>query len=263
MRLELPGARRARVRLKRTPKPAGARRWRSISPRARRRRLWGVAGVLSVVIAAQLVALLLTAGGPASAGPQSSRLGPLDAVGDDSGGLALFRPLGEPLPMLFQRVTEVPSGVLARVPDLIEEYERVPWGLPVSLERGWVSSEFGMRVHPIEKKIHTGIDLAVDTGTRVNATARGVVTFADRNGGYGKVIYVDHENGMTTRYAHLSKLLVQVGDHVMRGQTIALSGATGNVTGEHLHYEVRLDGEPVNPRVYLPKSLPTERPEGM
>jgi len=131
----------------------------------------------------------------------------------------------------------------------------VPSILPVSLEKGWVSSEFGMRVHPIsgEKKMHTGIDLAVDAGVPVVATASGKVIFAGDAGGYGKLVKIRHRNGIETRYAHNSVLKVRAGDSVRKGQVIALAGRSGVATGDHLHYEVRVNGQPVNPRNYLPQ----------
>lgn len=221
--------------------------------------------MLAVVVVGQVVALVVAAGpGPAAA--SGSRLGPLEAPADEPDGLYLLEPGSEPLPSLVNRIGELPTSVLGRIPDVVERYERIPYGLPVSLKRGWVSSEFSLqRVHPVtgERRPHYGIDLAVDTGTPVRASARGVVTFAGWKGGYGNVIYLDHENGMQTRYAHLSALLVDVGDHVVRGEKIALSGETGMVTGAHLHYEVRVDGVAVNPRRYLPEDLPTTRPPGM
>jgi murein DD-endopeptidase MepM/ murein hydrolase activator NlpD len=129
----------------------------------------------------------------------------------------------------------------------------VPSMLPVSLEEGWVSSEFGMRVHPItgEWKMHEGIDLAVDEGVLVKATACGKVIFAGESGGYGNLVKIDHRNGIETRYAHNSVLKVKKGDYVRRGQVIALAGHSGRATGDHLHYEVRIRGKPVNPRKYL------------
>jgi len=130
----------------------------------------------------------------------------------------------------------------------------VPNIVPVSLEKGWVSSEFGMRVHPItgKRRMHTGIDLAVDEGVPVKATADGKVIFAGDGGGYGKLVKIDHGNGIETRYAHNSALKVREGQVVRRGEVVALAGHTGLATGDHLHYEVRVRGEPVNPRKYLP-----------
>ena len=129
--------------------------------------------------------------------------------------------------------------------------------LPVSLEAGWVSSEFGMRVHPVtgQRRMHTGIDLAVDEGVPVKAAADGKVIFAGDGGGYGNLVKIDHGNGIETRYAHNSVLKVKAGDSVKRGQVVSLAGHSGVATGDHLHYEVRVDGEPVNPRNYLPKKI--------
>jgi murein DD-endopeptidase MepM/ murein hydrolase activator NlpD len=254
MRIELPGARRKQVRLH--PPPLWPLR------RGRRRTAW-VIGALCGAIAAELVVLVAGAHKPPP-GLLGSRLGPLDAPAEFSS--RTVRLPGDPLPVLLRQVRELPSGVIERVPDVVDWHERLPWGLPVSLERGWVSSEFSMsRIHPVtgERRPHYGIDLAVDAGTPIHVTARGVVTFAGLKGGYGLLVIVDHENGFSTRYAHCSKLLVKPGNQVERGRTIALSGATGNVTGEHLHYEVRVNGEAVNPRRYLPTGLPTERPPGM
>jgi len=133
----------------------------------------------------------------------------------------------------------------------------VPSIVPVSLEKGWVSSEFGMRIHPISGKRlpHYGIDLAVDEGVPIKATADGKVIFAGEGRGYGKHVQIDHGNGIETRYAHASVLKVKAGDFVRRGQVISLAGHTGTATGDHLHYEVRVNGKPVNPREYLPQLI--------
>ena len=118
-----------------------------------------------------------------------------------------------------------------------------------------VTSEFGYRSDPFtgQTKGHTGIDIAVPTGTPVRAALPGVVTKATYNaGGYGYYVMIDHGNGMVTLYAHNSKLLVSVGDTVEAGDTVSLSGSTGRSTGPHLHFEVRVNGQRVNPRSYLP-----------
>ena len=123
---------------------------------------------------------------------------------------------------------------------------------------GWesrVTSEFGYRSDPFTGQAsgHTGIDIAVPTGTPVRAALPGVVTTATYNaGGYGYYVKVDHGNGMVTLYAHNSKLLVKVGDAVEAGDMVSLSGSTGRSTGPHLHFEVRVKGQRVNPRSYLP-----------
>ncbi|MGQ9779859.1 MAG: murein hydrolase activator EnvC family protein [Bacillota bacterium] len=126
---------------------------------------------------------------------------------------------------------------------------RMMW--PVS---GRVTSGFGWRYHPVLKtnKFHTGIDIAVPTGTPVSAADTGVVLIAGWRGGYGYLVAIDHGRGLSTFYAHNSVLLVKEGDVVVKGQRIALSGNTGLSTGPHLHFEVRVDGDPVNPVPYLP-----------
>ncbi|MBA2133158.1 murein hydrolase activator EnvC family protein [Capillibacterium thermochitinicola] len=126
------------------------------------------------------------------------------------------------------------------------------WPLPV---KGRISSPFGERMHPIlkQKRFHSGIDIAVPTGTDVLAADRGRVMISGWNGGYGYFIVIDHGNGLATAYAHNSRLLVKEGDVVAQGQVIAKSGSTGLSTGPHLHFEVRKEGAPVDPAGYLPK----------
>jgi len=125
---------------------------------------------------------------------------------------------------------------------------------------GILRSTFGGRSDPLSGKhrFHTGVDLEVPPGTPVHATADGVVTGAQWSGAYGKLVKVDHGNGIETYYAHLSHFLVCPGQAVRRGQVIALSGRTGRVTGPHVHYEVRLRGTPVNPFDYAAKSEPAK-----
>lgn len=121
---------------------------------------------------------------------------------------------------------------------------------------GVLRSSFGGRNDPFsgEGAFHTGIDLAAPVGTAVHVTADGVVASAGWSGGYGKLVVVDHGNGIETYYAHLSQFLVVSGEEVRRGQVIALSGGTGRATGPHIHYEVRVAGTPVNPYKYLAKA---------
>lgn len=120
--------------------------------------------------------------------------------------------------------------------------------------RGPISSPYGPRIHPIYRvsSFHAGIDLAVPEGTRICAAASGRVVTAGWEGGYGFLVVLDHGEGYTTYYAHLSQLHVSVGQFVEIGQTIALSGNTGLSTGPHLHFEIRRDGVPVDPLLYLP-----------
>ncbi|WP_156135414.1 M23 family metallopeptidase [Novosphingobium malaysiense] len=123
----------------------------------------------------------------------------------------------------------------------------LPQGMPVSSAR--ISSAFGKREHPILGGVrqHAGVDLAVPTGTPVAATSEGTVTFAGWSGGYGLLVKVKQPKGLETRFAHLSRTAVTVGQQVKRGEIIGFAGSTGRSTGPHVHYEVRLNGRPLNP----------------
>jgi murein DD-endopeptidase MepM/ murein hydrolase activator NlpD len=115
------------------------------------------------------------------------------------------------------------------------------------------SSPFGVRTDPIvhEAAMHTGIDFRGDTGDPIRATAGGTVTVAGWSGGYGKLVEIDHGNGLATRYGHMSEINVDAGDTVRAGATIGKLGSTGRSTGPHLHYEVRVKGEAVDPQKFL------------
>ena len=126
-----------------------------------------------------------------------------------------------------------------------------PSGRP--LLKGWLSSYYGMRTHPISgrRELHKGIDFAGKMGSAVIAVAKGVVTFSGRRYGFGNVIDIAHGNGYTTRYAHNSKLLVSVGDTIEKGFQIAEIGSTGRSTGPHVHFEVLKDGRQVDPVQFI------------
>jgi len=120
----------------------------------------------------------------------------------------------------------------------------------------YVSAPFGNRIDPINggHEFHKGLDLNGQTGDPIHAAADGIVMRADFDaGGYGNVVDIDHGNGYATRYGHCSKLLVKVGDLVHAGDVIAKVGSTGHSTGSHLHFEVWINGAPVNPQPYLSK----------
>lgn len=119
-----------------------------------------------------------------------------------------------------------------------------PTGVPAA---GEISSYYGSRWG----RLHAGLDIAGDVGTPITATAAGVVTLSSWNGAYGYCVEIDHGNGMATLYGHCSELLVSEGTRVKKGQVIALMGNTGRSTGPHVHYEVHIDGVPVNPASYL------------
>ena len=116
-----------------------------------------------------------------------------------------------------------------------------------------MTSPFGIRTDPFvgTKAFHSGLDFAASTGTRVLAAGAGRVDFAGKRSGYGNLVEIDHGDGIVTRYGHLSKILVDVGDQVSTGDLIARSGSTGRSTGPHLHFEVRRDGKPVDPDAFL------------
>jgi len=125
-----------------------------------------------------------------------------------------------------------------------------PEGWPT---KGWMTSGFGMRKSPFtgHRKMHEGLDIAARTGTPVYATADGIVSRAETTAGYGKLVVIEHGYGYKTYYAHNSKLLVKVGQRVKRGEKISAVGNTGSSTGSHVHYEVRRNGVPLNPRKFL------------
>jgi murein DD-endopeptidase MepM/ murein hydrolase activator NlpD len=116
-----------------------------------------------------------------------------------------------------------------------------------------ITSPFGYRMHPIlhVRKLHTGIDIGAPSGARIVAAGSGKVIFAGSNGGYGNYTMIDHGNGLVTCYAHQKRIAVSKGQHVSAGTTIGYVGSTGLSTGPHLHFEVRVNGTPVNPMNYL------------
>ena len=127
----------------------------------------------------------------------------------------------------------------------------VPSLIPVEVAR--MSSDFGIRTHPVlgGRRNHNGIDLAAPSGTPVYATADGYVAKAERWSSYGNYIQIEHGGDMHTRYAHLSGYNVTEGQYVRKGELIGFVGSTGRSTGPHLHYEVRVAGEAVDPRPYM------------
>lgn len=141
------------------------------------------------------------------------------------------------------------TGVAATPPPLLEQPPGA-WASPVP---GRVTSKFGRRLHPILGvwKMHTGVDMSGKTGTPIIAVASGKVTHSGPRGGYGNLVTIEHAGGLETRYAHQSKVAVSVGDRVLAGQVIGYVGSTGMSTGPHLHFEVRQDGNPVDPLPYL------------
>ncbi len=132
----------------------------------------------------------------------------------------------------------------------------IPSVMPV--KNSYFSSNFGWRIDPFTGKeaMHEGVDFVVPTGTPVYASAGGIVQYAGPHPQFGNLVEIDHGNGVITRYAHNSKVLVQVGQMVRRGQKISLSGSTGRATGPHVHFEVRYKGVAQNPARFLKNADP-------
>ncbi len=148
---------------------------------------------------------------------------------------------------------EIISEVVSKkaVAKVVRIGTKTPPTLVKPLTGGRISSRFGWRTLRGERDYHKGVDWAVPTGTAIRAAGTGTVISAGWNGSYGYCVIIQHADGKETRYAHLSKILVKKGEKVKQSQKIALSGNTGNSTGPHLHFEVRVNGTPVNPLKYV------------
>jgi len=154
---------------------------------------------------------------------------------------SVFSTIDESLDRML-RQTEIQMESYSEVISVLEKEKKIRNGTPSvrPLKGGFLSSRFGRRMDPFLGEVvqHSGLDYRARVGSPVVSTAEGVVSFARRNGGFGLMIEVTHENGFATRYAHLSKILVTRGQKVKRGEIIGLVGNTGHSTGSHLHYEV-------------------------
>lgn len=147
---------------------------------------------------------------------------------------------------LDDSISEIHAAVEARLRQLAS----TPSIRPVD---GWFSDSYGWRSDPFDgsREFHRGLDIVVPHGTPVRASADGLVTVAGRQAGYGKVVHLSHGSGLSTRYGHLSEILVRPGQRVKQGDVVGRVGSTGRSTGPHLHYEVLRAGRQVNPRKYL------------
>lgn len=160
------------------------------------------------------------------------------------------------------QLSDAEEGEENEIETLLLNIERTssPQFLPtVWAHSGKINNEFGFRRNPFggrSYEFHSGLDIDGEKGDLVVAPANGVIIKAGWQGGYGNLIEIDHGNGLTTRYGHLSKVEVQVGDSVQRSQQIGLVGSTGRSTGPHLHYELRLNEKAINPRRFLPPEMP-------
>lgn len=138
--------------------------------------------------------------------------------------------------------------------EFIEEQKNILASTPaIRPTMGWLSSKFGYRTSPFtgRRTFHKGLDIANRKNTPIIAPADGVVAFVGKKGNMGLMIDIDHGHGLATRYGHLNKVKIKRGQAIKRGDVIALMGNTGRSTGPHLHYEVRLNGVPVNPTKYI------------
>lgn len=170
---------------------------------------------------------------------------------------------GGPLrPLSFSTMGEEPSADTTRANRILNQMDRLnlyriaaqkaPFAIPVK-DSFRFTSPFGYRRDPKTggRRMHKGVDFAGPVGTPLYATADGIVTHAGWSSGYGRLVKIQHEFGIESRYAHQSKIRVKVGQRVSRGQRIGDMGASGRVTGSHLHYEVRIGGKAVNPMIYI------------
>jgi murein DD-endopeptidase MepM/ murein hydrolase activator NlpD len=177
-------------------------------------------------------------------------------LGNAEAGVGGGAPIDEAMPDLASMADR--AGVLDGTLDAVEAKldERVHWlsATPaISPVKGILTSGFGYRTDPMThgRGVHQGIDISAPTGQPVQATANAIVLRAATVGGLGKAVYLAHGYGLTTRYGHLSQIDVQPGQRVKRGDVIGRVGNTGRSTAPHLHYEVRVDGQPVNPLAYI------------
>lgn len=172
---------------------------------------------------------------------------------------------------------DIPEEVAHRVPHIIRQLSdqltvAAPRKAPVDPRRfRWpvapfvLSSPYGERMHPIaaESRFHAGVDLEAPLRQPVRAASEGTVIFSGWNGAHGRQVELMHDAHWTTRYSHLDKLLVKPGTEVKKGQVIGLAGASGLATGPHVHFELRRDGDALDPELFIPQSnqpLMSERP---
>jgi murein DD-endopeptidase MepM/ murein hydrolase activator NlpD len=181
--------------------------------------------------------------------------GPFDALAPELASTS--RSLTMDLDQLLRRA-ELLSSSLAEATDSVaaqqDLFGRRPTIYPVLDERSWISSGFSYnRLHPLlgYRRPHPGIDVSASYGSPVVATGEGRVVFAGRETGYGRLVEIEHGYGYRTRYAHLSRATVRVGQQVQRGDIVGEVGRSGLTTGPNLHYEVLVNDRPVNPRAYI------------
>lgn len=177
-----------------------------------------------------------------------------DLGSDDAAMLWSAEGLGRQLDMLTREVADK-QDQLAMLEALLSQRAGLQASLPTQqpVNYPYLSSSFGWRQHPVTGRhtMHEGLDFAAPRGSPIYAASGGVVTEARYVPGYGKLVQIDHGNGLVTRYAHASSITVKLGAVVEKGQMVARVGSTGRSTGPHLHFEVRLGDQPLDPRLFL------------
>ncbi len=173
--------------------------------------------------------------------PQKSKI-LIDKDGESEGSGGLFHAIS---PLEAQK-----DELVTRIDSYLEKADSIPLGKPVY---GRITSGFGKRRDPFNGRMsfHDGVDIRGRRGQKIYATADGVITFAGRNGGYGKYIRLQHAGNYETAYGHMQKIMVKKGQKVKRGQIIGLVGNTGRSTGPHLHYEIKYNNRIINPKKYM------------
>lgn len=183
------------------------------------------------------------------------------SAGDESELLGHAGQVRVDLNALIRRANLLASSFREAGDSLAEHVERLAATPSIMPTAGWLSSAFTrMREHPIlhVARAHEGLDVSAPMGTPIEAPARGTVVSAGWEAGYGNTVTIDHGYGIVTKFAHASRLLVRRGQQVDRGERIALVGNTGLSTGPHLHYEVHVNGRPVDPRRYILPGVVTD-----
>ena len=205
-------------------------------------------------IEVRLTALNDTLGAVAPAGQAS----PASVAGLSTADLA-----GGPLlDAMMSRATELATSFRAVSDTLAQSFERLSRTPSIMPTTGWLSSHFtSARFHPVlhENRAHEGIDLGAPMGAPIVAPASGIVKSVSHEPGYGNTFEIDHGDGIVTRFAHCSRIVVRVGQSVTKGQLIATVGNSGLSTGPHLHYEVHVNGQAVNPLRYVVKPRSSDR----
>jgi len=163
--------------------------------------------------------------------------------------------LRDGIDLLKGRTAEIEGQLSMQEEVVVQRATRLRYTPNIWPVKGSITSHYGSRSDPFngEAEMHMGLDISALYNTQIHSPADGVVIYTERKAAYGNLLIIDHGNGLTTRYGHLSRALLKVGQKVKRGDVVGLVGTTGRTTAPHLHYEVRLNDRPVNPRSYLPK----------